>query len=159
MSWASDRLAFLNERYSYADISEVTGIPASTIGYVTRGERPLGAQYILNLRSFYTKTVYKELREAGASTYLARAYRYRSTASANEFLKESSSVIGQLADYIFEERKASHIRRGIFTSDADLRTELRTAISKSMARSPIDLGRHEGRDSPSIRHLVVVDEE
>jgi hypothetical protein len=159
MSWAGDRLAFLSERYSYREIRELTGVPESTISYVIRGERKLGAQYILNVRSAYSRTVYRELRDAGASVYVARKYTWRSTASVAEFLGESDTMVRNLADYRLEQYADYLRRQGRYVSEEDTRSVLIAAIKKSMARSPIDLGRHEGGDSPSLRHFTAEPDE
>lgn len=159
MAWAIETLDRLYGRYSYNQISERTGIPIATLSYVIRGERNLPTKYILPLRNAYARLNYLELREAGLPVQLARSLRWASTLKRADYLSSANSLIGQLVDYRYVEYNESRKRRGIWISDADTRDRLRQSITAAMGRSPIDVGKHEGADSPSLRHIVVVDEE
>jgi hypothetical protein len=159
MSWAGDRLEYLTERYTRNEIRNITGIPESTQRYVESGERRLPSQYILNLKSMYTKDIYRRLRESGIPMSQARNLRYTSVERANEYLNESGRVISALANYRLSQYREYLVRNGTYVSDEVTLSILQDKIREAMKRSPIDLGRHEGQDSPSLRHVVVVDEE
>lgn len=159
MTWALERLLYLNQRYSFSQIEAQTGIPKTTISYVTRGERLLPTKYILPLRNAFARYNYLQLREAGLPTQLARSLRWASEDKRNQYLTSANKLIGQLVDYRFNQYNETLKRQGRWVSDEDTRNRLHQSITKAMGRSPIDVGKHEGSDSPSLRHIVVVDEE
>lgn len=154
MSWASDRLEFLAGKYSYRYISEYTGIPISTISYVVRGERVLGAQYLQNLGSFYQREAYATLRARGYSAITARAFRSRAVAAVVAALSRSDSIVEALAQYRLPQYRKYLIAQGRFTNDEDTLQLLREAIQKGMASSQQDNEDQFGSDSPTIKMIM-----
>lgn len=159
MSWAGERLAWLNQRYSYGTIREYTGIPESTISYVIKGERLLPGQYSHNLALYFNREAYRALRAAGATTTVARQYRGHSVASIQAYLDSSNNLVNQLVQYRFDQYKASLIKSGRFISDADVLQRLASSIAANMGKSARRDDKNFAEGSPNLRHFVVVDDE
>lgn len=154
MSWSQDRLAALSQRHSYRTISRETGIPVSSISYVIRGQRKLPSKHIRQLRNYYSRDVYAQLRSAGLNPRIARRYRWFSTAHQQEFIEEASDVVEQLAGYRLEQYREYLIKQGRYTSDEDTMNILRDAIRDSLGKSPIDLHPERMTDTPVVRTLI-----
>ena len=158
-TWAAERLGWLNERMSQRAISRLTQIPQSTISRAIREQQILPARYVQTLRNAYARTVYSELRAQGLSTSIARAYRWRSPSILNQFMQESTTMVEQLAQYRLQTYNQYLQREGRYISDEDTLNTLRRSIRESIAKSPIDMGKHEGQDSPSLVHIVTIDDD
>ena len=154
MSWAGDRLAYLSQKYSYSEIREVTGVPESTISYVIRGERKLPGQYFLNVRSMYSRTIYAELRSAGATPEVAARFRGRSVARTVKYIEESHSIVNQLSAQRLDQYNKFLKAKGQYVSDADTMQRLRNSITLSMGKSPKGSGEDYHKNTPSLRHLI-----
>lgn len=159
MSWASERLQWLNQRYSYAVIRDYTGIPESTISYVIRGMSVLPAQYAVPLSRYFNRESYGALRAAGATASIARSLRGTSLERINAFLESGNSLIIQLAQSRFDQYKRYLIQEGRYTSDADVLQRLAQSIAKNMGKSAKRRDSNFAEGSPSLRHFVVVDDE
>ncbi len=154
MSWASERLQALNQQYSYREITEITGIPASTISYVIREQRVLPSQYILNLKSLYSRYAYSQLRTAGLSVALSSRYRWYTPAHLGDILREATDLVSRLVDYRYESYRQYLQTHGKYTTDADVRQRLSDAIRRSLSRRQIQAGDDINTDSPTLRHIV-----
>ena len=159
MSWASDRLQYLNQQYSYREIQDFTGIPISTISYVIRDQMRLSDVYRLPLRRAYSRTIYASLRASGLSPNIARNISWGSVSKAEEWINESKGVVNQIAQSRFEQYKDFLIRSGRYVDDETTAQILRDSITKALAKSPIDTDEFKGKDSPSLRHVVIIDSE
>jgi len=57
-------------------VSEMTGIPQSTISYVSRGLRELPKIYTTTMRNFYQRDAYATLKETGFSATQANRFKW-----------------------------------------------------------------------------------
>ena len=63
----TDELIYMSTYYNRTDLSNITGIPSSTLGYVLRGERELPDKYLSNTHYQYSLTAYENLMMSGAN--------------------------------------------------------------------------------------------
>jgi len=66
MAGTIDRLTYLKESYTQSTISEMTGIPQSTLSYVIRGLRELPVQYFGAVVNTFQTEAYRRLTTAGS---------------------------------------------------------------------------------------------
>ena len=78
MSLANAWVNFVGNRMSDTEMSRLTGIPRSTIGFVHRGERDLPSEYNSVMRNLYQRTAYAEMRDSGASAEIAKKFSWYS---------------------------------------------------------------------------------
>lgn len=98
MPVSTNRLMYVSEMRTDAWISQASGIPVSTIGYVRRGERELPSQYYSVMRNLYQRESYANLREQGFSYHQARRYSSYAPAAVTENVTKMDSVIRTLAE-------------------------------------------------------------
>lgn len=154
MSWAAERLAVLRKSVSYRKISEETGIPISTISYTVREQRVLPAKYTQSLRNYYSRNIYKQLRDVGMSPQSARRYRWFTPSKQMEFIQEADDLVNQLVDYRMQQQIDYMRRQGTFVSEADTRSKLYDWIREGLGRYPVDRDDDYGKNSPSLRHII-----
>lgn len=77
------------------DISGLTGIPRSTIGFVRRGERQMSSEYLTPLRDQWRRFTYHSLRDEGHPYHQARRYGSASVKDANAAKVEMRMLVTQ----------------------------------------------------------------
>lgn len=98
MSWASERLVYMNRTMSLSQISASSSIPKSTISYVMRGERNLPNKYHNPLRSAYQRTAYHDLRNVGLSVTQSDRFKWYSPSKVVDILDEVINVVSKLVN-------------------------------------------------------------
>lgn len=101
------RTTYIAAQRSDVWISEQTGIPRSTVGFVRRGERYLPKQYRTELRNLYQRESYGRLREEGFSYHQARRF----SSYAPESAKLNASTMRLLADDLTRGAIASRLKK------------------------------------------------
>jgi len=107
-----DRLIYLHDTLSYRDISERTGIPLSTVGYVIRGERELGADYRDSLRMTYRQQVFIDYRQIGAAQDVASRYVLATTHRARSVLEDAKKMNAVYVNNLVLRKILQYDRRG-----------------------------------------------
>lgn len=105
MTTGQSWVKFVGERYSDADISRMTGIPRSTVGFVHRGERTLPTEYLKSMRNLYQRTAYRAMREGGASTEIAHKFSWYSAGRVNQVDKIYDELTSKTAFGVTLKRK------------------------------------------------------
>lgn len=154
MIWASRRLQYLNQRMSQAQISRLTGIPASTISFAIREQRMLPPRHVRQLRNLYSRTVFRDLRDAGISYDIARAARQWSPLRVTNLLEQATSLVEKLAQYRLESYIEFLQAQNRYISDEHTLNILRESIRASLERSPVTDEHEVTRDSPSLRRIL-----
>lgn len=137
MSWASERLSYLNRNQSYAQISKLTEIPTATISYVLRDIRPLPNAYRLSLRRVYQRTVYNDLKAIGLSATQARRFSWYSPSRVQQVISEVGSVLETLVTYRLQAYSEYLKGQGRYIDEQTTRSVLREAIQQAMQRSDL----------------------
>lgn len=70
------KVQFLYQQTTLSKISEETGIPASSLSYISRGLRDVPRVYKTTLANFYRREAYDRLRTVGLSSYQANRFRW-----------------------------------------------------------------------------------
>lgn len=76
MALAEKQLGFTLEKNTQSYVSQQTGIPQSTISYVSRGLRELPSIYDRAMRNFYQREAYRRLYAGGVSSYQADRFKW-----------------------------------------------------------------------------------
>jgi len=92
------RAVFLRSKTTLTNISQSTGIPVSTLSYVSRGERNLPSKYITPLRNFYQRTSYQLMRTAGISVNQAHRFSWYQPEKVQLVLTEFETKIKYLTE-------------------------------------------------------------
>jgi hypothetical protein len=71
MSLYQTELAYMTRTYSQSMLSQITGVPQSTLSYVLNGQRDLPSQYQQEVRNQYSQLTYDNLIYSGANSYSA----------------------------------------------------------------------------------------
>jgi len=134
-SLSGNRISYIAETRSDAWISEQTGIPRSTIGFVRREERTLPKEYSSALRNLYQREAYARLREEGFAYHQAR--RFSSYAPQSVSLKQSlmkvlidDLTLGQISKRL-QEVGLAITEENIFSIWDDTRGSIVEAMKKS----------------------------
>lgn len=61
---------------TYAQISEETGIPVSSVGYINRGERDVPMVYRTSANKTYRSIAYDNLRQSGLSSVQSNRFKW-----------------------------------------------------------------------------------
>ena len=99
----TERLQFLNESYSQSAISELTGIPRSTLSYVLRDQRSLPSKYIESTRDNYLADAFERLVEHGAPFKTSSTFLNSPVSTIRKTLDD----LDEVANFITEGRVAS----------------------------------------------------
>jgi len=137
MSTQSNKLEYIHKFFSFAQMSEQSGIPSSTLSAVARGERKLPEMYRSDLRNMYQRTAYHDMREQGLSPDQARRFSWYSSTRVKEVVQEIGSVVSRIADSRIESFIESQKRRGTYSGDNEARAELEDAIQDAISRSDL----------------------
>ena len=87
MSVILERIGYLLENMSQSHLSNITGIPKSTLSYVVNEVRELPTKYENVLYNTYRKQAYNRLRDAGASIVEANRFKSGSVARVHSVEK------------------------------------------------------------------------
>lgn len=113
MSSYAQRLSFMKQYMTYTEMSELTGIPRSTLNYVVRGVRDLSQQYRPLVEPAYRKTAYHALRDAGFSSYQANRWKWYSPSRVMEVMQDVATHTAYLARGTALKQWVAYQRRGI----------------------------------------------
>lgn len=153
MSWATERLGYLNLQQSYSQISANTGIPNATISYVINGQRNLPNKYHKSLRNYYQRSVYSDLKDAGFSSTQARRFSWYSPNKVLNVIEEITNVISQLANSRFEQYKDHLISTGQYIDDQSTMEILTSAIRHSLQNSDLPEERFKAMEYRNTNEL------
>jgi len=92
------RAVFLRTKTTLTNISQQTGIPISTLSYVSRGERNLPSQYVTPLRNFYQRFSYQQMRTAGIAVNQAHRFSWYQPEKVQLVLVEFETKIKYLTE-------------------------------------------------------------
>lgn len=110
MTWAQSALEYLSKEFSDSWIARQTGIPRSTVGFVRRGERTLPAEYGAELKNYFQREAYSDLRDTGFSYHEARRYSSYAPETIRSVQDEMDFIVDRLstgrAGYIQRQREA-----------------------------------------------------
>lgn len=76
MNISTRRLSYVLKSKTQVEVSEVTGIPQSTISRVKNGQIELPSKYTSTLRNYYQREAYSDLRISGASATQAKRFSW-----------------------------------------------------------------------------------
>lgn len=152
MSLITDRLGFLIQRYSAAEIAEITGISLSSISPSIGQVDPLEGNIRRNVYNLYQRTIYKALRDAGATAIEARRYRNLSVQRVMERLGYRSELVTDLAQVRFETYKQYLIQTERYTNDEDTLATLKEAIAKAMGKSKLPPSKYDYESYPTLSY-------
>lgn len=93
----TEYLDFMHEFRTDVWLSEQSGIPRSTIGFVRRGERSLPAQYTNAARSAYQSAMYDVLGEEGFPRKARFQYSFVGRERFAELQSELEDIVEQVA--------------------------------------------------------------
>lgn len=109
----AQRLSFMKQYMTYTEMSELTGIPRSTLNYVVRGVRSLSEQYRPLVEPNYRKTAYRALRDAGFTSYQANRWKWYSPSRVMSVMQDVSTHTAFLARGTALKQWAHYQREGI----------------------------------------------
>lgn len=105
MSWREEQLQFM--RYdvglSLSEIHYRTGIPKSTLSYVTRGLRTTPKAYDTSIRKAYKSESYYYLKDQGFPAHQANRFRGYGTDTIRELANDMNTMIESLGKGAAEE--------------------------------------------------------
>jgi hypothetical protein len=93
MGFYDSRLNFMLENHSQAEVSLMTGIPQSTISYVSRGLRDLPDIYKNDVKNAYQRDAYKQLLNAIPNTVNANRFRGYAPDTVRGVIKEMNALV------------------------------------------------------------------
>ena len=135
MRVSTRRLQFVSELRTDAWISRASGIPASTIGYVRRGERELPREYYTTMRNLYQRESYRELREQGFSSHQARRFSSYAPEAVTTNIGKMKEVIEELATGRAGSMADKYEKEGIWYDPISLYDESVVKIREGIQRS------------------------
>jgi hypothetical protein len=92
------RTVFLRQKNTLTSISQSTGIPISTLSYVSRGERNLPSKYTSVLRNYYQRNTYQIMRSSGISVNQAHRFSWYNPEKVQSILVEFETKIKYLTE-------------------------------------------------------------
>ncbi len=129
------RFQYLLERVSASEISRQTGIPRSTLYDFSRQRYDLSSEQSRELRNYYQRTAYNELRQAGMSREQARRFEWQTPEKATEAQVRTESVVRQLSEGLVTIRERSARARGEeWDADVEIKRaqeDVKTGLRKS----------------------------
>lgn len=93
MGFYDSRLNWLLEHKNQTEVSVMTGIPQSTISYVSRGLRDLPEQYKPSLRNAYQREVYATLNSIVPNKVNSNRWRGYAPNTVNDVIKGMNDMI------------------------------------------------------------------
>lgn len=138
MSWREDDLQFMrwDVGMSVSQISDETGIPVSSVSYVTRGLRSLTTSYDVGLRNAYKRSTYTYLRNNSFDTSNSNRFRGYSVSTLREVSSQMNQMIQGLAN-------GAYLQIYRYTQDRDqvnwneVYNDMVTRISDGMSNSQV----------------------
>ncbi len=158
MSWASDRLGWLDTRTDWETITAYTGISEVQYDALLTDQYQLSTGQVSSLASFYGKQIYAYARANGLTPQVAARLRNRSVSNAVAYIEKSSAYINDLVDYRIESYTEYLKANNRYISDADTRAQLYDAISKSAGKSRKNNAEDFWKNSPSLQTILVDDD-
>lgn len=134
------QIRFLYETMNDNEISLLTGIPRSTVGYVRRGERRLPSNYNRSLRQHYQQSAYERLYTQGASAYEAKRFSWYSPDTVSELITDLYDRV----EYYAKGAAMSRIRKleeqGIYYDYDQILMQARGAVLQGInkSRNPLE---------------------
>lgn len=158
MSLISERIGYLFRRYRAEEIAEITGIALGRISPSLGELEPVDKNVRRNIYNLFNRTVYADLRAAGATTVEARRYRNMSVAKILSRLGNREELLSQLVSTVFQQRKESQIRRGVYISDEDTLAKLRESIARNMGKSKLPPSHYDYDSYATLEHGILDDD-
>lgn len=171
MTASQNRIQFMvDSGMTDAQISSMSGVPRSTIGFVRRGERTLPSQYLTPLRDTYRKVNYQIQRAEGFSYHQARKYSSSSVATSRSVIAEMGQMVKTYAKGALTGIQAKTKSLGIIRSLSVMAKQAVEAVKAGMRKSHKDFATittyvrrkeveaHEQRVSHEITHQQQADE-
>jgi len=158
MSLIEDRLGYLRREYLATEIAEITGLSLSMINPTIDVIEPIDPNVRRNIYNFFNRTVYRDLREEGASAAEARRYRNKSVESILARESQRTELLNDLAGLRFDQYKSYLISQGRYISDDDTLATLRQSIAKSMGKSKLPPSHYDYESYPTLSHGVLDDD-
>jgi len=136
---SQNRIQFMvDSGMSDSQISVMSGVPRSTIGFVRRGERTLPSQYLTPLRDTYRRVNYQIQRAEGFSYHQARKYSSSSVATSRSVITEMKQMVGTYAKGALTGIRAKDKKLGIIRTLKDMASQAIEAVKSGMRRSHKD---------------------
>ncbi len=139
MSASQNRINFLIKAgTSDVDISNLTGIPRSTIGFVRRGERSLPSKYVRPLYDTYRRVNYHILRDEAFSYSQARRYSSSSVKDASGVAVEMRMMVTQSTRGAITGKVTALEKKGILPDLRQIQKDMLAAVRKGYMKSRKD---------------------
>jgi len=136
---SQNRIKFMTKSgMSDVDISLLTGIPRSTIGFVRRGERLLPSEYIRPMYDGFRKVNYNALREVGLPYHQARKYSSASVKTSSDVAVEMGLIVKQSTAGAVIGRTVSLEKKGILPDPTQVEKEMAAAVLRGYQKSHKD---------------------
>jgi len=135
MSIGTRRLSYVLKSKTQTVVSQLTGIPQSTISRVKNGQISLPTKYSSTLRNFYQKTAYGDLRDMGASATQARRFSWYIPETVTDVVSTLEDTKNLLSTaYVAHRRNESELE---WTPEdyEDARLEAEQTILETMRKS------------------------
>lgn len=158
MSLVSQRIQYLLDRYDAQEISTVTGLPLTSISPVLQELEPVEPAIRKNIYNFYNRTIYGELRKAGASAAEARRYRNKSVDKVIARIEQRSTLLEDLAQLRLSQYRVYLQNIGAYVSDEATLDTLRQAIARQMGRSKLPPSHYDYESYPTLDYGVLDDD-
>lgn len=139
MNASQNRVKFMTKAgMSDVDISLLTGIPRSTIGFVRRGERLLPSEYIRPMYDGFRKVNYNVLREAGLPYHQARKYSSSSVKTSSDVAVEMRMIVEQSTAGAVIGKTVALEKKGILPDPFQVEQDMTAAVLKGYRKSHKD---------------------
>ena len=123
---------------SDTDISGLTGIPRSTVGFVRRGERTLQSEYIRPLYDGFRKVNYNIMTDAGLPYHQARKYSSRSVKDSSDVIIEIRSLVTQSTEGAIIGKTVALEKKGILPDPEKVKKDMARAVKRGYQKSHKD---------------------
>lgn len=151
MGFYDSRLNFMLQFNTQNEVSLKTGIPQSTISYVSRGIRDLPVEYQTTLRNAYQREAYAQLKNIVPNTTNANRFKWYAPERVNEVMIGMKNMIEQ---YSYGAVAAVFKSLGRDPTKEEIETALPAAqesVVKGLAKSPNSY--EEWEDYPNKRNI------
>lgn len=140
MSSLYKRLEYLqNQGISTNQLANQTGISKEKLDAFGRGKESLSLSEQKELRNTYQRTVYRQMRETGASVEMARRASWQVPDTAKSQVSETGQIIDNLTKQAMQPEIKSYQNRGITYDEQEVYRRTREYVSKFLSSRIDDL--------------------